>query len=203
MKFNYWLLLLLATIASIVCAIACNPSSSTDDDDTTVDDDASPADDDDDNTSATWTDPATGLVWQVTPSTTAMLLADAETYCSGLTLGGLSDWRVPDINAMRTLVRSCAATATGGACGVTDNCLDSSGTTCDNSACAGCASGSGPAGGCYWPSQLAGSCTGANAGYISTSIVADYTIAAWGVDYSLGAVKYLGVHDANSVRCVH
>jgi len=108
----------------------------------------------------TWYDETSGLTWvnQIdsigggwdqgdnTPAATA--------FCQNLQLAGLSDWRLPTISELRTLIRGCPGTETGGACGVTDGCLDSS---CKNQSCH-CQSGGGPAGGCYWPDQLKGDC---------------------------------------------
>ncbi len=125
------------------------------DDDDNDNDDASPADDDDDNDddaspAATWTDASTHLMWEVGKSG-GRDWDSALTYCTGLSLAGYGDWRLPTINEMRTIVAGCAATETGGLCGVTNACAAPSGR---NENCSGCAqyAGPGPAG-CYWPSE--------------------------------------------------
>ncbi len=53
------------------------------------------------------TDNVTGLVWQddntlATPTSTTWI--DANTTCEGLTLGGFTDWRLPTIYELRTLL---------------------------------------------------------------------------------------------------
>ena len=53
--------------------------------------------------------------------------------------GGFDDWSLPTIGELRTLVKNCPAIETGGSCGVTDNCSTSS---CRDSSCNGCTSGS-------------------------------------------------------------
>ncbi len=47
------------------------------------------------NSDGTVTDNVTGLVWQITPSTTDFTWEEAETYCESLELGGYDDWRMP------------------------------------------------------------------------------------------------------------
>jgi hypothetical protein len=106
--------------------------------------------------------------------------ADATSYCQNLALDGGS-WRLPSISELRTLVRGCVETETGGACGITDSCLDSS---CSNSSCDGCATGAGPNGGCYAPAELANNCCW----NWSSSAIADDAGSAWYMDFSRGFV---------------
>jgi Protein of unknown function (DUF1566) len=109
--------------------------------------------------SGVWTDPDSGLTWMDPP----MQFQDnvknweaAKAACAALDLDGQTDWRLPTIEELRTLIRGCPSTMPGGTCEVTDACQDS---TCylDSPPCVeGCASSEGPtdvgAGmGCYWP----------------------------------------------------
>jgi len=50
----------------------------------------------------TVTDTITGLVWQ--RDTSSNTWAEAKAYCAGLTLGGFSDWRLPAVMELRTIV---------------------------------------------------------------------------------------------------
>jgi hypothetical protein len=105
-----------------------------------------------------WIDSQTDLVWELVPAGGNPNVADAGTYCGQLTLAGASGWRVPTLDELRTLVRGCADTQTGGACELTDDCAT---TDCRNDACDGCidAANQGPAMfGCYWEANLQGEC---------------------------------------------
>ncbi len=187
---------------SALGAVGFRCARDSDDDD---DDDDNDNDDDNDDSApmncnpdgTCCTDPTTGLMWQNGPTvgTIGYVWADAKTYCTSLTWCGYSDWRLPDIDALRSLIRGCTDTESGGACGVTDNCLD---LRCRNAACAQC-SGSGPGpGGAFWPPEI----TGDISSYWSSSAVADANGYEWYVGFYFGIVYFAGVDVATSVRCV-
>jgi hypothetical protein len=175
-----------------------------DDDDSATDDDASDDDaspDDDDNDAAPiWTDPTSGLLWQNGPGVGADNFAQgaAEIYCPGLNWGGYdTGWQMPGIDQLRSLIRGCAATETGGSCGVTDDCADAS---CWNVHCNGCPESGGPGlGGAYWPPGLSGSV----GRYWSSLAVGDDPADGWAADFSFGLVADYEIEDGYYVRCVH
>jgi hypothetical protein len=67
-----------------------------------------------DNGNGTVTDSATGLIWQQCPPNLSTIgcggsmmtytWVDAISYCEGLSLGGRSDWRLPNVNELRSIL---------------------------------------------------------------------------------------------------
>lgn len=106
---------------------------------------------------------------------------EAKSYCQNLNWGGYSDWRLPTISELRSLIRGCSDTETGGSCGVTDTCLHS---LCWDPSCDGCSYYGGPAHGKYSPSQLKGKYVG----NWSSSTVEDHDDTAWWVEFDKGSV---------------
>ena len=143
----------------------------------------------------TWIDSSSGLTWQVEPTGGSMNWSKAQSHCQGLSLDG-GGWYLPTIGELRTLIRGCPGTITGGACGVTDECLDFS---CSyEGGCLDCSGGGGPADGCYWPNNMKGSCCW----YWSSSPVEDIDDYAWFVFFNYGFVNYYDVSNDIHVRCV-
>jgi formylglycine-generating enzyme required for sulfatase activity len=142
-----------------------------------------------------WTDPGSGLTWENPPSATPRTWSQAGSYCGGLGLAG-GGWRLPSISELRTLVRGCSTSETGGSCNVTDGgCLSNS---CI-SGCPSCTMNAGPAGGCYWPSGLQGACSTL---YWSSSQTTPTGTGAWGILYdSAYIINYIKDSPA-VVRCV-
>ena len=131
-----------------------------------------------------------GNMWSHKASST-MHWDDAVSYCDSRTACGYSDWHLPTISELRTLIKNCSGTVTGGSCGVTDNCLSFS--ECRNDACSGCDF---DASGQY-------SKFGDIGWFWSSSTRSGNTYDAWRVDFNVGYVY--GYHKGNSyyyVRCV-
>ena len=145
-----------------------------------------------------WLDPTTGYLWENPPPVAQMNWDDAVTYCNGLALCGYGpgSWHLPTVSELRTLIRGCPATESGGWCGVTDSCLSDS---CEWEPCVGCGYLSGPGpGGCYWDSALGGWCSW----YWSSSSSAGGASYAWTVYFNYGYVGYYDETYTDSVRCV-
>ncbi len=85
-------------------------------------------------------DPKSGLTWEM-GTNLSVAFATAQTYCANLDLGGHTDWRLPSIDELRTLIAGCPSTMTGGSCPIHDSCTSSACITGD---CSGCPAGAGP-----------------------------------------------------------
>jgi len=110
----------------------------------------------------------------------------ADQYCKNLKEGGASDWRLPTISELRTLVMNCESTEFGGACGVTDDCLSLN--SCKNKSCRGCGR------------KIRHNKFGDKGFFWSSSISPDNK-NAWYIDFTYGSIH----NHSNSekfVRCV-
>ena len=65
-----------------------------------------------------------------------MVWDDALLYCDNLNEEGYSDWRLPTICELRSLIQNCPETEIDGSCGITDDCLNL--TECLNTDCIAC-----------------------------------------------------------------
>ena len=159
-----------------------------------------------DNGDGTATDPCTGFVWQNPPYDGYKQWGDAKTYCTNNDAGlSGTNWRLPNISELRSLIRGCPNTVTGGACGVTDVCPECgvvqsclSWDPCHDD-CSYCPGSEGPANGSYWPDEMEGP---NDAGYWSSSPVEDVGDVAFAVGFSYGYVNSFSFSSDFHVRCV-
>ena len=145
-----------------------------------------------------WVDPASGQCWQESSVGSRVDWSAAVDYCESLSVDGLpaGSWRLPTVSELRSLIRGCPDTMTGGACRVTDACL---GRSCTSSACSSCDYLGGPAAdGCYWDPALDGFCTW----YWSSSPYVGATSYAWAVDFVDGSVFSVIKTNSRNVRCI-
>lgn len=154
----------------------------------------------------TWTDAATKLMWQMDVTGLNMHFDTAKTHCENLELDGYSDWRLPNISELRTLIRDCANTEIGGACGAKDECSACGvsnadiclADSCWNDSCSGCVVNGGLANGCYWPSELGGICSW----FWSSSVTTEYDHRSWAVAFAWGSITHSGKSEPYDARCV-
>lgn len=103
-------------------------------------------------------------------------LDNATKYCENLEENGYNDWRLPNIDALRTLIQNCPNTSPNGKCAVSNECLTTGGYTDDCKICGA--------------SNTAISKLGDSEKFWSSSICADgcYYRSAWSVDFSSGEI---------------
>ncbi len=108
-----------------------------------------------DNFDGTVTDAVTGLMWQQSVPGLAYTAAQAATYCTGLNLGGYSDWRVPtivelvsiiDYDSSSPAINSIAFPSTPGADFISSTSYDGSATQMSSASFGSGATGPGTAG---------------------------------------------------------
>ncbi len=63
----------------------------------------------------------TGLMW-IPYFPDIKVHSKAVDFCANLTVGGYSNWRLPTLNELRTTIRNCNKTASGGSCPITNAC---------------------------------------------------------------------------------
>jgi len=133
-------------------------------------------------------DSSSNLVWS-SKSNGTMYWHDAEYYCRHLSEGGFSYWRLPFIDELRTLIRKCQATETGGECRASEECCES---RCENDACSGCSLNS-----TGYYSKL-----GDNDILWSYSWPTDWSDCGWAVDFSGASVQIDRSYEYYGTRCV-
>ncbi len=161
-----------------------------DDSDDDMDDDLNDDIDDDNDIlvnhgNGTGTDPNTGLMWELGQTEQPVTHSEALDYCANLVIESHEDWRLPTISELRSLIRGCDATVTGGDCPTIDGCMD---WDCWDSVCEGCSfNGGSGLGGCYWPIQLEGECEGPDSMHWTSSILTGGN-SAWNVWFLRGGI---------------
>ncbi len=119
-----------------------------------------------------------------------MTWSDAKAYCENLNEDGYSDWRLPTISELRTLIKNCSVTETGGECKASDNCLSSS---CQSIACMA---------GCSMKEDAQYSKLSDKGYFWSLSEQSDSTSNAWTVGFYQGGVYNSSKNDKSYVRCL-
>ena len=132
-----------------------------------------------------------GLEWSV--ESNAMIWEDAVNYCDKLTEGGYSDWRLPSISEVRTLIKACHGTRTGDRCGVTDSCLS---IDCLDYNCSLCE----PKSDGYY-SKIDINHTSWNL-FWSASEVSGSVARAWGIELYTGSIAEKFKNEYGVFRCV-
>jgi hypothetical protein len=161
-----------------------------------------------------WNDPDTDLSWQ-DPQKDAydyddigLQQPDALRYCDELVMGGYDDWRLPDIDELRTLARGNSDIETGGDCSVHEG---SPRSDMLDPACLPVQDYQGPGvGGCYWVPELTGTCDKpdpADEGLrpletVSSTVASDDQFWVGCVLFNEGSAVFNHIYSLADVRCV-
>lgn len=143
-----------------------------------------------------WADPASGLEWQRVSPFEAMNWDQAQSHCASLELAG-GGWHLPAVDELRSLIRDCPDTVTGGECNVgSAQCLL---WQCRGDSCIGCPFGGGNGlAGCYWPLELSGKC----ASYWAANDMEDKPELAWHIGFQGAYISPTYKTAMTHVRCV-
>ena len=143
-------------------------------------------------------DTSSSLTWS-TKAPNKMNWETAVSYCEDLTEGGYSDWRLPNISELRTLIQNCSRNEMpDGSCGVIDTGNPSTSCLSSSSDC--------------WTSETCGSCASDSTGghskfketgwFWSSSLQSGYSNVAWCVGFGSGDMGLSSIYGNNYVRCV-
>lgn len=139
-----------------------------------------------------WTDPLTNLEWLIDGNPVmGKTWDDANNYCKSK-----GNWRLPNLDELRTLIVNCANTQTGGECPASNFCADT--YACvgeEGSPCFGCSSD------CYLTDDLVSS-WGCNIFVWSSTKASDDSSLAWGVEFSRAMVTTASTIYTQAARCV-
>lgn len=138
----------------------------------------------------TWTDTDSGLIWQA-GLVENRTWQDAVNHCEALDYEGFSDWRLPNLDELKSLVKGCSTISS---CEITSSCTGYTACHGGTDACdKGCGKGN------YLPPQLGQQ----NLMYWTSDVEEQTPKNAWLVDFSYGTVKYLlKTWDNKLGRCV-
>ena len=115
---------------------------------------------------------------------------DAIDYCKNLDEDSHNDWRLPNIDELRTLIKNCPKTETDGQCKVSEK------NGCLSISCWK------PRGSCYCEDEGNYNKLGDIGGFWSSSVRSDNSDIAWNVVFGYGGVGSYYKGNAYSVRCV-
>ncbi len=132
----------------------------------------------------------TGLCWQEPISKSHMDWQQAIEHCDYLDQGGHTNWELPTIDELRSLIRGCKATETGGLCPVTHKGGTWDGDEAD--ICLGCDEG------CHTDTALKDSCDVA----FWSSTLDDRMMYVWVVDFFFGGISSIESNYLFRTRCV-
>lgn len=143
-------------------------------------------------TEGIWVDESTGLLWEEEMSSTYRNFESSKAYCQGLIIGEFTEWRLPTIGELRSIIHGCKCAQNFGKCLVSDMCTNKE--SCWSFECVGCPS----IDGCFQPDELQGECLA----YQWSSSEGEND-SYWAIKFSQAALIELPGRLGGAVRCVH
>lgn len=141
----------------------------------------------------TWTDSATGYGWSASFGEKRFdTRLHAIQYCENLTVNGKSDWELANIDELRTLIRNCPRTQSGGAC-------DTEVPWYDYEGCGSCV-GDSPSIKWFGTPEVA-SYSGVSS-VLSSSLAMGGTVSFWTVQFHSGSVFHASDPMTSGYLCV-
>lgn len=129
-------------------------------------------------------DSRTNLAWMVTPHSEYVVFETAEAFCQTLVLGEYSEWRIPTLSELQSIMAGC------------DKCKEAG-----DSSCTGCASKEGPDKGCYQISRL-NPYSSSECGWIWSSTPGPNAANYYEVNFSNAGIYSVAIGNSVGVRCV-
>lgn len=126
----------------------------------------------------------------------SMLWNDAVNYCKNLNEGGHNDWKLPNIDELRTLIKNCPKTENGGECKVSEKGQCLSLERCQQTSSCFCELKENNNG--YY-SKIGDD---DNVGLLSSSVMSDDSNRAWYVSFGSGGIAPAYKAIFGQVRCV-
>lgn len=156
-------------------------------------------------------DPATNLCWQNPHFDTKRTWVDAKGHCENLALAGHTDWRLPKIGELVSLLKGCRGTTATGDLSPSQCAVEPSGCAATDTCwccreCYGCPPGSGPGqNGRYMDPALNAATSPGTGWYWSSSAPNSLysALTAFSVNFVVGSAGDESKRDwAGNVRCV-
>ena len=149
-------------------------------------------------TIACWTDSTSGLEWEYQSTPPLCDWQDAVAYCENLNACGHTDWRVPTIDELRSLVRGCTGTITGGPCPIHEGSAISDFT---GDCFCNLLAGPGP-GNCYWDTVFGDGCGLAGNPYWSSSVLSSgASTSRWSLGFHTARFYTAEETQFQAIRC--
>ncbi len=134
--------------------------------------------------SSVYVDSRTNLAWMITPHSEYLVFNEAELFCEELILDEYSEWRLPTLAELQSIIAGC------------DKCKEAG----ENS-CSGCPSKEGPDKGCYQTSRL-NPFSSTECGWMWSSTPGPNAANYYEVNFASAGIYSVAMGNTAGARCV-